>query len=108
MQQAQACPDLTAFLTWENNRIRLDPDIFTIQKINVLRNYVTEFSDRINCYAPHFDTELDHLKQKLLAMASHAETAVNQGRPGSDRAKSRTGHPGQTERHSAGSIRDRN
>src|SRR5947209_3845940 len=26
----------------------------------------------------HFDTELDGLKQKLLAMASHAETAVNQ------------------------------
>src|SRR5436309_1079153 len=26
----------------------------------------------------HFDTELDNLKQKLLAMASHAETAVNQ------------------------------
>ena len=25
----------------------------------------------------HFDTELDNLKQKLLAMASHAETAVN-------------------------------
>ena len=26
----------------------------------------------------HFDTELDVLKQKLLTMASHAETAVNQ------------------------------
>jgi phosphate transport system protein len=26
----------------------------------------------------HFDTELDALKQKLLTMASHAETAVNQ------------------------------
>src|ERR1039457_1782181 len=26
----------------------------------------------------HFDTELDMLKQKLLTMASHAETAVNQ------------------------------
>ena len=26
----------------------------------------------------HFDTELDALKQKLLAMASHAETAVNE------------------------------
>ena len=25
----------------------------------------------------HFDTELDSLKQKLLAMASHAETAIN-------------------------------
>src|SRR5439155_1046405 len=25
----------------------------------------------------HFDTELNELKQKLLAMASHAETAVN-------------------------------
>src|SRR6266853_4415341 len=25
----------------------------------------------------HFDTDLDNLKQKLLAMASHAETAVN-------------------------------
>src|SRR5260221_8152762 len=25
----------------------------------------------------HFDTELDNLKQKLLAMASHGETAVN-------------------------------
>jgi len=25
----------------------------------------------------HFDTELDNLKQKLLAMASHSETAVN-------------------------------
>src|SRR5213593_132991 len=25
----------------------------------------------------HFDTELDGLKQKLLAMASHAETAIN-------------------------------
>src|SRR5437660_11584556 len=28
--------------------------------------------------AYHFDNELDGLKQKLLAMASHAETAVNQ------------------------------
>ena len=26
----------------------------------------------------HFDMELDVLKQKLLTMASHAETAVNQ------------------------------
>ena len=26
----------------------------------------------------HFDTELDGLKQKLLAMAGHAEAAVNQ------------------------------
>src|SRR5258706_15492670 len=28
--------------------------------------------------AQHFENELDGLKQKLLAMASHAETAVNQ------------------------------
>src|SRR5437588_10363953 len=28
--------------------------------------------------ASHFENELDGLKQKLLAMASHAETAVNQ------------------------------
>jgi len=31
----------------------------------------------VNTMLHHFDTELDGLKQKLLAMASHAETAIN-------------------------------